>query len=224
MNQNLKDAYFSVSLHKDSRKLKRFLWAGDLYEFLYLYFGLEPVPRIFTNFIKVPISALKRLKMRVIIYLDDLSILKKCVADPAQEIEYLRLIEFPSYDFVITRGKNREDKGSMPEVIQGIRSMTSRFGKINRNTFFNRLSSAPRSSTVLLFTTAANCISKTKAVVLLHFGKADSHGKKMSYYGGSTIWNFAMTDWLYNHRHRFLFRQMYPKKAGGCMSRDQNRR
>ena len=31
-----------------------------------------------------------------------------------------------------------------------------------------------------------------------------------------------MADWLYNHRHRSLFRQMHPKKAGRCMSTDQN--
>ena len=32
---NLKDVYFSVPLHKNPRKLVRFLWAGNLYEFLY---------------------------------------------------------------------------------------------------------------------------------------------------------------------------------------------
>ena len=32
-----------------------------------------------------------------------------------------------------------------------------------------------------------------------------------------------MVDWLYNDRHRSLFRQMHPKKAGGYMLRDQNR-
>ena len=32
-----------------------------------------------------------------------------------------------------------------------------------------------------------------------------------------------MVDWLYNHRHMSLFREVDPKKAGGCMSRDQNK-
>ena len=32
-----------------------------------------------------------------------------------------------------------------------------------------------------------------------------------------------MADWLFNNRHRSFFRQMHPKKAGSCMSRDQNR-
>ena len=39
--------------------------------------------------------------------------------------------------------------------------------------------------------------------------------QKTSCYGGSTIQNFAMVDWLYNCRHISLFRQMDPKKAGG---------
>ena len=45
--------------------------------------------------------------------------------------------EFPNFDFLITRGKDREDKGSMPEFIQSIRRITSGFDKTNRNTLFN---------------------------------------------------------------------------------------
>ena len=41
--------------------------------------------------------------------------------------------EFPNYDLVITSGQDREDKGSMPEVIQGIKGNTSGFDKTNRN-------------------------------------------------------------------------------------------
>ena len=116
---DLKDAYFSVPLHKDSRKLVLSLWARNLYEFLCLCFGLGPAPRIFTKLLKVPISVLRRLMIRAIIYLDDLLILgnsmseiftardsvifpvqhlgfviklKKCVLDPVQEIEFLGLI------------------------------------------------------------------------------------------------------------------------------------
>ena len=115
---DLNDAYFSVPLLKDSRKLVRFLWAENLYEFLCLCFGLGPAPRIFTKILKVPILVMRHLMIRVIIYLDDLLILgnnmseifmamdsvifllqrlgfvinlKKCVLDPAQEIELLGL-------------------------------------------------------------------------------------------------------------------------------------
>ena len=115
---DLKDEYFSVPIDKDSRKLVRFLWAGDLYEILCLCFGFGPAPRIFTKLLKVPISVLRRLMIRVIIYLNDLLILGnsmskiftvrdsmifllqhlgcvinlKCVLDPVTEIEFLGLI------------------------------------------------------------------------------------------------------------------------------------
>ena len=116
---DLKHGYFSVPLHKDLRKLVRFFWAGNLYEFLCLYFGLGPAPRIVTKLLKVPVSVLRRLMIRVIIYLEDLLILgnsmseifmardsvifllqhlgfainlKKCVLDIAQKIEFLGLI------------------------------------------------------------------------------------------------------------------------------------
>ena len=73
--------------------------------------------------------------------------------------------ELLNYDFVITRGKDQEDKGSMPEVIQGIRGITSGFDKANRNTFFNHSSSATSSSTVSLLTTTTHSISKTNTVL-----------------------------------------------------------
>ena len=45
--------------------------------------------------------------------------------------------EFPNHDLVITRGKDSEDKGSMPEFLQSIRGTTTGFDKPNRNTFFD---------------------------------------------------------------------------------------
>ena len=78
---DLKDAYFNFPLHKDSRKLLRFLWAGNLYELLRLCFGLEPAPRIFTKLLKVPTSVLRRLTISVIIYHDDLLILGNSMSE-----------------------------------------------------------------------------------------------------------------------------------------------
>ena len=69
---DMKDAYFSVTLHQSSRKYVRFLWSGSLYEFLCLCFNLDPAPSIFTKLLKVPISVLRRINIRVIIYLDDM--------------------------------------------------------------------------------------------------------------------------------------------------------
>ena len=67
---NLKDAYSTVPLDKSCRHLVRFLWEGNIYEFLCLCFGLGPAPQVFTKVLKVPISLLLRLNTRIMIYLD----------------------------------------------------------------------------------------------------------------------------------------------------------
>ena len=69
---DLKDAYFCVTLHKESRKFVRFQWDGKLYEFLCLCFGLGPAPRIFTKLLKVPLAVLRRLNMLIMIYIDEM--------------------------------------------------------------------------------------------------------------------------------------------------------
>ena len=90
-----------------------------MYEFLCLAFGLGPAPRIFTKLMKVPVSLLRRLGIRLVIYLDDLLIIapskeevgrvrdtvmflifhlgltinfKKSVLVPAQMMEFLGII------------------------------------------------------------------------------------------------------------------------------------
>jgi hypothetical protein len=113
---DLKDAYFSVPLGMRSRKLVRFVWKKKLYEFLCLAFGLGPAPRVFTKLMKVPVTLLRKLGIRLVIYLDDLLLiassqkdlemardsamflfhhlgltinLKKSVLDPSQVLEFL---------------------------------------------------------------------------------------------------------------------------------------
>ena len=70
----MKDAYYSVTLHHSSRDYVRFLWSGNLYEFLCLCFDLELVSRIFTKLLKIPMSELRRINIRIVIYLDDMLI------------------------------------------------------------------------------------------------------------------------------------------------------
>ena len=115
---DLKDSYFSVPLCISSRKFVRFAWSGNHYEFLCLCFGLGPAPRIFSKLLKVPIPLLRRLHIRLMIYLDDILLmgrtleeilmsryllifllqhlgfvinLKKPVLKPSQQIEFLGL-------------------------------------------------------------------------------------------------------------------------------------
>ena len=66
---DMEDVYFSFPLHQSSRNYVRFSWSGNLYEFLCLCFGLGPAP------LKIPISALRRMNIRIAIYLDDMLII-----------------------------------------------------------------------------------------------------------------------------------------------------
>ena len=116
---DLKDAYFAIPLHQTSKKFVRFEWEGSLYEFQCLMFGLGPAPRFFTKILKVPISLLRRLQIKILIYIDDILIvagskeaailsrdstifllenlgfiinLEKSVLTPSQQMEYLGVI------------------------------------------------------------------------------------------------------------------------------------
>ena len=68
---DLKD-YFSVPFEKNSRQFVCFRWSGNLYEFLCFCFGLGPAPRIFTKLLKVPMTVLRRINIKIITYLDDM--------------------------------------------------------------------------------------------------------------------------------------------------------
>lgn len=78
---DLKDAYFLVNIHPESRKFLRFLWSGNLYEFNVLPFGLNTAPYIFTKLIK-PIAKLLRSCGHIsTIYLDDMFLLGNTYED-----------------------------------------------------------------------------------------------------------------------------------------------
>ena len=64
---DLKDAHFTVPLDKSCRHLVRFLWEGNLYEFLCLCFDLAP--RVFTKILKASLFHLRTLNIRILIYL-----------------------------------------------------------------------------------------------------------------------------------------------------------
>ena len=133
---DLKDAYFCLPLHPTHRKYVRFQWEGRIYEFLPLCFGLGPAPRIFTKLLKVPIALLRRLNIRIIIYLDDMLIMcqsqgelvvaqetlifllqhlgfvinqKKSLLTPVQKIEFLGM-EINSVTMTLTLPQEKVNK------------------------------------------------------------------------------------------------------------------
>lgn len=64
---DLKDAYHCVLMHEEHRKYLHFKLKTQIYEF-----GLASAPRDFTKLMKPAIGLLRRLGMRMIIYLDDM--------------------------------------------------------------------------------------------------------------------------------------------------------
>ena len=72
---DLKDAYFTVPLCQEHQTFVRFNWEGTLYEFACLPFGLSIAPRVFAKIRKPVVALLRKLGIRLIIYLDDLLIM-----------------------------------------------------------------------------------------------------------------------------------------------------
>ena len=79
---DLRDAYFLVPLSSESQKFIRFKWKGQKYQFICLCFGLAPAPGVFTKLLKIPISVLRKLNVRLmIIFLDDILIMASSIED-----------------------------------------------------------------------------------------------------------------------------------------------
>ena len=79
---DLKDAFLSIPIHAPHRKLLRFAWRDNLYEFQSLPFGLSSAPRTFTKVLRPVMAVLRRQGIRSIVYIDDLLLL----SDSRQEL------------------------------------------------------------------------------------------------------------------------------------------
>ena len=103
---DLKDAYFTVPLNKNSHKFVRFLWSGNLYQFICLCFGLGTAPRIFTKLLKIPIALLRRINIRLVIYLDDMLLMGRTMKDILTARDTLIFL-FQHLGFVINKKKSQ---------------------------------------------------------------------------------------------------------------------
>ena len=69
---DLTDAYYSIKLHESAWPFVRFMWAGVIYEYHVLVFGLAPSPRVFTKMITAAVKFLKAVFLIWIAgYIDD---------------------------------------------------------------------------------------------------------------------------------------------------------
>ena len=102
---DLSDAFFSIPLHKESRRLVAFQWRGIAYEFRVLCFGMSCVPLVFTKLLKVPISFLRKMAVRVVIYLDDLILFGRSLQE-AEETRDLAMTLLSRLGFTINMKKS----------------------------------------------------------------------------------------------------------------------
>ena len=94
---DLTDAYYTVKLHKQSRKYCRFIVDGQIYEYIALPMGLTCSARIFTRVALFISSRLRRMGVRIILYIDDLLV----IASTARLCEeHVRLV----VDTIVTFG------------------------------------------------------------------------------------------------------------------------
>ncbi|KAK3101403.1 hypothetical protein FSP39_003322 [Pinctada imbricata] len=78
---DLKDAYLTVSIAEEDRQYLKFLWKDKVMQFSSLPFGIALAPRVFTKLMKVPMAILRRLGIRLIVYLDDILIMNQSLAE-----------------------------------------------------------------------------------------------------------------------------------------------
>lgn len=72
---DLKDAYFTVPIHKEDKAFLKFSFKGKTYQFKCLPFGLACAPWVFTKILKPLAAQLRQLGMRLIVYIDNILIL-----------------------------------------------------------------------------------------------------------------------------------------------------
>ena len=100
---DLKDAYYTIPVHKEHRKYLKFLWKDKLYQFTSMPNGLSCCPRLFTKILKPPLTALHKKGHISSNYIDDLylqgQIFSKCknnVLDTVEQFDSLGFISHPS--------------------------------------------------------------------------------------------------------------------------------
>ena len=113
---DLKDAYLTLPVHQAHQKYLRFQWQDQQWQFKVLPFGLNSTPYTFTKLMKPVVALLRRLGIRIILYLDDMLLMaeaeskvkgdfntavflltslgfivnmEKSIGSPSQQIEFL---------------------------------------------------------------------------------------------------------------------------------------
>ena len=81
VSMDLQDAYCCVLVHPNHRRYLRLWWDDTLYQYRSLLFGLSSSPRVFTKLLRPVVAFLRRLGVRLLIYLDDILLLNQSQAE-----------------------------------------------------------------------------------------------------------------------------------------------
>ena len=68
---DLKDAYYSVPVHKESRKYLKFVLDSSIFDFPSLPNGYRDAPRLFTKIMKPVFGTLRNRGHASVVYIDD---------------------------------------------------------------------------------------------------------------------------------------------------------
>lgn len=102
---DLKDAYFLINIHPESRKYLRFIIDGKMYEFNVLPFGICTAPYIFTKLMKPVVQLLRSCGHISSIYLDDLFLTGQTYQECVQNIETTQML-LEALGFIINHEKS----------------------------------------------------------------------------------------------------------------------
>lgn len=102
---DLKDAYFLIKIHDNSKKYLRFQWKDNLYEFNVLPFGLNTAPYVFTKIMKPVVKLLRCAGYLSTIYLDDLCLVSHSYNDCYDNVNTTKKL-LCSLGFIINESKS----------------------------------------------------------------------------------------------------------------------
>jgi len=102
---DLKDAYFTVLIHKVHQQYLRFQVAEACYQFTCLPFSLSCAPWTFTKVMKPLITLLRSWGVRIIIYIDNMLIMADSKEEATHHLEVLMFL-LESLGFMVNPEKS----------------------------------------------------------------------------------------------------------------------
>lgn len=86
---DLRNAYYTLSIHHEHRRFLRFEFQNALYEFTCLPFGLSIAPYVFTKLLRPVIKLTREQGICCVIYLDDILLIANTLHEAKSHTQYL---------------------------------------------------------------------------------------------------------------------------------------